>query len=154
MYRHCSWRFSVCYDSRSLCLRPQEYICHVLILILSHFSGKVVLDLAKELNVSVSWIHSVTLTCRLEIYWEKKFSLVHQEAKSWCKSWRKGNLFLRSVLINDNLQNKNNCSFSCKRTREREGETRKKVEQFFCCLSSLFKLVFSLQAKLPIEFQS
>ena len=47
--------------------RPKRERPHVTV-IFCLFSGQVVLDLAKEHNVSVSWIRLITLTCRLEIY--------------------------------------------------------------------------------------
>ena len=62
------------------------------------FCAQVDLDQAKELNASVLLKSSVIPICRLEIYSEKRSNLTHQEVRSWYKSCRKENWFLRLVM--------------------------------------------------------
>lgn len=45
--------------------RGSVFVCLQLFCV---FSDQVVLDLAREHNVSVSWMRLITHTCRLEIY--------------------------------------------------------------------------------------
>ena len=62
------------------------------------FCAQVDLDQAKELNASVLLKSSVIPICRQEIYSEKRSNLTHQEVRSWYKSCRKENWFLRLVM--------------------------------------------------------